>query len=70
MTQRILAVEDNPINRGVPPVLSAPIRPMAAFFEDFAFSLSKEAHQKTPSSTPGVALQRAMARFQLSVTQK
>ncbi len=58
------------INLGVPPVLSAPISPMAALFEDFAFSLSKEEHQKTPPSTPGAALQRAMVRYQLHHKQK
>jgi pilus assembly protein CpaE len=52
------------INFGVPPVIGAPERPIAALFEDYAFMLSKSEHQKQRPVAPTNAWLRVERRMQ------
>jgi pilus assembly protein CpaE len=51
------------INFGVPPVVGAPERPIAALFEDYAFMLSKNEHQKQRPAAPTDAWLRVERRM-------
>ncbi len=53
------------INRGVPLLESHPGDSISAQIEDFAFRLSKEAHQLIPPPAPGEAWHRVNKRLQL-----
>ncbi|MFN2222835.1 MAG: response regulator [Chloroflexota bacterium] len=53
------------INRGVPMLESDPTDTVSAQIEDFAFRLSKEAHQLIPPPAPGEAWHRVNKRLQL-----
>jgi pilus assembly protein CpaE len=53
------------INRGVPLLESHPTDPVSSQIEDFAFRLSKEAHQLIPPPAPGAAWHRVNKRLQL-----
>ncbi|MCB9418566.1 MAG: response regulator [Ardenticatenaceae bacterium] len=53
------------INRGVPLLHSHPEDPVSGLIEDFAFRLSKEAHQGIPPAAPSAAWHRVNERLQL-----
>ena len=53
------------LNRGVPLLESHPGDPVSSQIEDFAFRLSKEAHQLIPPPAPGEAWNRVNKRLQL-----
>jgi pilus assembly protein CpaE len=53
------------INRGVPLLESHPSTAIAGQIEDFAFRISKEAHQLIPPPAPGEAWHRVNKRLQL-----
>jgi pilus assembly protein CpaE len=50
------------LNFGKPPVLEQPESPLGAIFEDLAFALSLEKHQKTPPDNPTAAWKRVAER--------
>jgi pilus assembly protein CpaE len=50
------------LNRGSPPVLEMPTKPIGAVLEDWAFSLSSEEHRKQKPAKPTAALQRVAQR--------
>lgn len=52
------------LNRGVPPVLEHPAKPLGAALEDWAFALSSEEHRKKRPERPSPALQRVAQRAQ------
>jgi pilus assembly protein CpaE len=53
------------INRGIPLLHSHPEDPVSGLFEDFAFRLSKEAHQGIPPAAPSPSWHRVNDRLQL-----
>ena len=53
------------INRGVPLLHSHPEDPVSGLIEDFAFRLSKEAHQGIPPAAPSAGWHRVNDRLQL-----
>lgn len=53
------------INRGVPLLHSHPEDPVSGLIEDFAFRLSKEAHQGIPPAAPSADWHRVNDRLQL-----
>jgi pilus assembly protein CpaE len=54
----------NALNRGVPPVIEMPGKPLGALLEDWAFNLSSEQHRTQRPEKPGPALQRIAQRAQ------
>ncbi len=50
------------LNFGKPPVLEQPESPLGVIFEDLAFALSLEKHQKTPPPVPTAAWKRVAER--------
>lgn len=52
------------LNRGMPPVLEHPTKPLGATLEDWAFALSSEEHRKKRPERPSPALQRVAQRAQ------
>lgn len=52
------------LNRGVPPVIEMPTRPLGALLEDWSFSLSTEEDMRRPVERPTPALQRVNQRLQ------
>ncbi|KAA3642838.1 MAG: response regulator [Chloroflexi bacterium] len=52
------------INLGVPPVFDDPLSDIGALFEDMAFAVSKEAHQKAKPKDPSAAWERVVKRLQ------
>ncbi|MBX0331449.1 response regulator [Oscillochloris sp. ZM17-4] len=52
------------LNRGVPPVLEIPTKPLGALLEDWSFSFSTEEDAKRPVERPNPALQRVIQRLQ------
>ncbi|MBC8078306.1 MAG: response regulator [Chloroflexales bacterium] len=52
------------LNRGMPPVLEHPTKPLGAMLEDWAFALSSEEHRKKRPERPSPALQRVAQRAQ------
>ena len=52
------------LNRGMPPVLEHPTKPVGAMLEDWAFALSSEEHRKKRPERPSPALQRVAQRAQ------
>ena len=51
------------INLGVPPVFEDPLSPIGALFEDMAFAVSKEEHQKEKPQDPSAAWERVVKRL-------
>jgi len=51
------------INLGAPPVIAAPMSPIGALFEDFAYSLSREEDQKQKPANPSEAWKRVQERM-------
>jgi pilus assembly protein CpaE len=54
----------NALNRGVPPVIEMPTKPLGALLEDWAFNLSSEQQRTQRPEKPGPALQRVAQRAQ------
>ncbi|NTV62203.1 MAG: response regulator/pilus assembly protein [Oscillochloris sp.] len=52
----------NALNRGVPPVLDMPTKPLGALLEDWSYSFSTEADIKRGTERPTPALQRIQQR--------
>jgi pilus assembly protein CpaE len=52
------------LNRGMPPVLEHPARPLGATLEDWAFGLSADEHREQPPERPSPAWQRVAQRAQ------
>jgi pilus assembly protein CpaE len=52
------------LNRGMPPVLEQPTKPLGATLEDWAFGLSSDEHRKKRPERPSPALQRVAQRSQ------
>ena len=53
------------INRGIPLLHSYPEDPVSGLIEDFAFRLSKEAHQGIPPAAPSASWHRVNERLQI-----
>ncbi|NKQ35931.1 MAG: response regulator [Chloroflexi bacterium] len=58
------------VNHGAPLLHHQPNDPVSALLEDFAFRLSKPAHQKEPPSAPSEAWQRVTARLRQTAKDK
>ncbi|EFO80785.1 response regulator receiver [Oscillochloris trichoides DG-6] len=54
----------NALNRGAPPVLDMPTKPLGGLLEEWAFSFSTEEDTKRPVERPSPALQRVLQRLQ------
>jgi pilus assembly protein CpaE len=53
------------LNRGVPPVLEMPTKPLGAILEDWAFSMSSDEHRNSPAEHASPALERVRKRSAL-----
>jgi pilus assembly protein CpaE len=51
------------INLGAPPVIAAPMSPIGALFEDFAYSLSRVEDQKKKPANPSESWKRVQERL-------
>jgi len=51
------------INMGKPLLVSSPNTPVAALFENAAYTLSKDQHKNTPQSAPSPTLQAVLKRL-------